>query len=281
MEPEFSARVTDLDGRAQAAAKGAKSLDPDAIFSLISQILAANEQLRHRLTMAEAELRQRDEQAASYLSEARTDVLTGLPNRRVFNDELARCLEAFRAYEAPFALVLVDVDRFKGLNDQFGHLAGDAVLADLGRALRTAVRTCDVAARFGGEEFALLLPRTDAAGGQQTAERVRRAIEETQFFHDGAFIGVTVSCGATLALAGDEPESLIKRCDAALYASKRGGRNMSHWHPGDELVPLLDGFQPEPATSGTLNLSILDQACQDLRRRLLEVMWLERAASAP
>lgn len=282
MNPEFMLGMEKLSSQSRPAEKDSPALDPDAIFSLISQILAANELLQHRLTAAEADLRERAEQAASYLTQARTDALTGLPNRRVFNEELARCLAAWRGFGAAFAVVLVDVDRFKGLNDQFGHLAGDAVLADVARALRTAVRAGDLAARFGGEEFAILLPSSDPLGAQQAVERVRTTIEETQFFFDGAFISVTVSCGATHALSEDVAESLLKRCDAALYASKREGRNQSHWHDGERILRLIDAAELDLATPDSgLKLSILDQACQDLRRRLLEVMWLEREAGVP
>lgn len=279
MDPQSVLEMENFAPRDKPAGAEHTALDPEAIFSLISQILAANEQLQQRLATAEADLRDRAEQAASYLTEARTDALTGLPNRRVFNDELNACLAGWRGCGATFAVLLVDVDRFKGLNDQFGHLAGDAVLADVAKALRTAIRVGDVVARFGGEEFALLFPSTDAAGAQQVVERVRRVIEETQFFFEGAFISVTVSCGATPSLPGDDEKSLLKRCDAALYASKREGRNMSHWHTGDQLVRLVSGLEPDTtAPAGNLNLSILDQACQDLRRRLLEVMYLEREA---
>lgn len=262
--------------------KGGKSdsgpLDPEAIAALISQILAANEQLQRRLAAAETDLQERAQQAASYMSEARTDALTGLINRRGFDAELARCLAAWEGFGASFSVVLIDVDRFKGLNDKYGHLAGDAVLTDLGRTLRGASRGGDVAARFGGEEFAILLPHADSSGGRLAVERLRRVVQETQFYFEGTFIGVTVSCGATAALKGDGADAILKRCDAALYASKRGGRNMSHWHAGEQILPLFDGGSPVPETAGELKLSILDQACQDLRRRLLEVMWLEREA---
>lgn len=278
MNPEIAKGMQDLTRQANAAGPESKQLDPEAIVALISQILAANEELQHRLATAELDLQRRAEQAASYLCQSRTDELTGLPNRRVFNDELARSLAGWRDCGIPFSLVLADIDRFKSVNDSFGHLAGDTVLADVARALQAAVRANDVVARFGGEEFALLLPNTDAAGAQQVAERVRQLVETARFVFDSALISVTVSCGATIVLQGDDAETLLKRCDAALYAAKHEGRNMSYWHSGEHLSRVGAGPTAEIAPSTGLKLSIIDQACQDLRRRLLEVIRLEREA---
>lgn len=246
---------------------------PGAASTLLSEIVAANERLRNRLSAAELALQAQAKEAAAYLCEARTDPLTRLPNRRAFDDELARCLGAWRRYGLGFSVLLIDVDHFKRLNDRFGHLAGDAVLADLAGALRGVLRECDMATRYGGEEFAALLPQTDADGAKVAAEHIRQAIEETRFSFESTVLPTTVSCGAAHVLLGDDAVSIVKRADEALYAAKRGGRNRVCSHTGDRIVGFVAS---EPKTTSAdaskpIRLSDLDRACDELRRRLLEV----------
>ena len=266
-----------LSGRVKAVVGSDAPLDPAATAELLMQMIAANERLQARLDSAESALKTQAEEVAAYLSEARTDALTGLPNRRAFDDELMRALAEWRRYGAAFSLLLVDADHFKGLNDRFGHLAGDSALVGVALALRGVLRECDVVARFGGEEFAVLLPHTDAAGAGLAAERVRHGIEETRFTFEGAALPVTVSCGVAQSMVGDEAASILKRCDEALYSAKRGGRNRCHWHTGERILALLCGVPTDeetsesPALAGTIELSSLDRACHDLRRRLMEV----------
>jgi diguanylate cyclase (GGDEF)-like protein/PAS domain S-box-containing protein len=153
---------------------------------------------------------------------ASTDGLTGLSNHRAFHDLLRA--EVFRAerYYSPVAIVLVDLDGFKDVNDRHGHQVGDRILVAVARALEQVVRHTEVVARLGGDEFALLLPETARGGALATAERVRTAIEALPA---AAQHGVTVSAGvADLEQAGS-PEGLVRLADRALYASKAGGRN--------------------------------------------------------
>jgi diguanylate cyclase (GGDEF)-like protein len=156
---------------------------------------------------------------------ATTDGLTALFNRRHF-DELARAEWArFQRYGRPLSLLL-DVDKFKSINDRFGHDAGDLVLKAVAHICQTTKRQIDVAARTGGEEFALLLPETDEAAAEVAAERLRKAIQ----IHTGALPGenlkVTVSIGvAGAALGMPAFEVMLKRADEALYEAKRSGRN--------------------------------------------------------
>jgi two-component system cell cycle response regulator len=150
-----------------------------------------------------------------------TDTLTGLKNRREFDrallEETARVVRS----QTPLGLLLVDVDHFKPYNDNFGHVAGDAALAQVGRILLKNARTNDLPVRYGGEEFAVLLPDTDKDGAMAVAQRIRAAIEGA----DWPLRVVTVSIGVAISSHADDNPSLVKRADQALYEAKRQGRN--------------------------------------------------------
>jgi diguanylate cyclase (GGDEF)-like protein len=149
--------------------------------------------------------------------EARTDSLTGLLNRRAFRERLEAELVRSRRTGEPVALVVVDADHFKTVNDHRGHAAGDAVLARLGDVLREAARGTDAVARIGGEEFAIVLAGTDAAGADALAARVHAALAATG--------ELTVSAGVAETAPGGDADILLRRADDALYAAKRAGRN--------------------------------------------------------
>jgi diguanylate cyclase len=152
-----------------------------------------------------------------------SDALTGLPNRRAADETFRRlAAQAGRAL-SPLGVVLLDLDRFKQLNDQHGHAHGDRALAMVGRVVTDTLRASDFAARFGGEEFLLLLPDTDRRGAIEVAEKVRVAIEQIELPRAGALTGsLGVACLPEDAV---EPDQLLRRADRALYAAKAGGRN--------------------------------------------------------
>jgi diguanylate cyclase (GGDEF)-like protein len=159
-------------------------------------------------------------------AQASTDVLTGLPNRRYF-DEFCNLLSERRRSEdeLDFGVLMVDVDWFKRINDTFGHGVGDEVLRAVGRAIAGAVRDGDVPARFGGEEFAILLRNASRHAALEVAERVRLAVCQLDL-HEWRVPGVSVSVGVAVGARRDEPISdLLEQADRALYRAKRGGRN--------------------------------------------------------
>jgi diguanylate cyclase (GGDEF)-like protein len=164
--------------------------------------------------------RQRME-SAQLRNHADTDVLTGLANRRAFDDALASLLRGQRERDAVFSLLMLDLDRFKAYNDDFGHLAGDQVLRITGHLLRATLRPSDRAARYGGEEFVVLLPNTEAAGAHEAAERILHAFRGFAWPQRA----VTVSIGVAQAACADDAADLVRRADAALYAAKHAGRN--------------------------------------------------------
>jgi diguanylate cyclase (GGDEF)-like protein len=184
------------------------------------------------LTVAAHAIRtQVDDLVARLQETARTDTLTGMPNRRAFDERLGLEIDRAARTGDPLALLLGDIDRFKALNDRFGHAEGDAALASLGRILMSECRAIDTPARIGGEEFAVLLPSTDAAAALTTANRLRRAISR---IHDGAGQPLTISFGVAEhpgdgATAGD----LMRAADNALYAAKEAGRDRAMRHRPD------------------------------------------------
>jgi diguanylate cyclase (GGDEF)-like protein/PAS domain S-box-containing protein len=158
--------------------------------------------------------------------QARIDELTGLLNRRAFTAEAARLMALTRRHARPLALLVVDADRFKTINDRYGHTAGDAVLRTLAARLQDSLRENDVAGRLGGEEFAVLLPETDAAGAQHAAERLLATVRERLTTFGEHSLAITVSIGASLAEPGDADfGTLFARADKALYDAKHGGRD--------------------------------------------------------
>ena len=158
------------------------------------------------------------------------DSLTGLANRRAFDDALAREFLRAKRNEFSIALIMIDVDRFKAFNDSYGHLRGDECLRLIAGAISRCVRRpSDVAARYGGEEFCVLLPGSDEAGAAAIAARIQRAVRQLKIAHDASELGVvTISAGAAAhepAALDAAPESLVRDADRALYLAKKGGRN--------------------------------------------------------
>jgi diguanylate cyclase (GGDEF)-like protein len=158
---------------------------------------------------------------------ATRDPLTDTLNREQFTRRLATAWEHTRRLDLPIALLLVDLDHFKRVNDTHGHQAGDRALQAVAGALQSAVRKPDAVGRYGGEEFAVLLPETGLEEAAGTAERLRLAVEELEIAVKGGTLRITASVGVASAppLELDRPEALIQAADAALYRAKDGGRN--------------------------------------------------------
>lgn len=157
---------------------------------------------------------------------ATTDALTGLRNRRWFNETLPRIIRRHQFNRAPMSLLMVDADRFKRINDTYGHAAGDDCLREIAKCTRTYLRPLDVASRYGGEEIAVVLPETPAAGAVVAAERLRTAVERSPVaLAAGGAVHVTVSVGVAELADGEDAVDLIVRADRSLYRAKSSGRN--------------------------------------------------------
>ena len=235
MSSSVGAHRTQLDQASQLLSTENARSDEDLaklVVDVIGDIVRANQSLQSKLETAESRLQEQASQIETHISRSLTDPLTGLPNRREFNQRLEERMAAWNRHREPFSLVLLDVDHFKRLNDEHGHLAGDQVLAAIGRALRSAIRREDSVARYGGEEFAILLPKTPLEQAMKVAEKVRESACRVVVNYNGRRLNVTASAGLAAIRPKEQEQSLIQRADSALYAAKGAGRNCAYLHDG-------------------------------------------------
>ena len=153
------------------------------------------------------------------------DELTGLANRRLLGARLKREIDRAKRFETDLAVLMLDIDHFKQLNDRFGHPKGDAVLKDVARVLEEGVRSVDTVARAGGEEFVVVLPRTDAEAAERVADKLRSRIAAHEMAGLEGQAKVTISLGVAVLMPGETGESLLERADRALYDAKEAGRD--------------------------------------------------------
>ena len=153
------------------------------------------------------------------------DPLTGLANRLAYDERLTIEIARWNRYKSPLCLLIWDVDLFKKINDSFGHKAGDKTLILIAKLLSHHCRKTDFISRFGGEEFVMLLPNTDAKAALQSANKLREVIEKTAFNSNGKKISITISCGIAQLMEGDSAGTAFTRADKALYQAKNNGRN--------------------------------------------------------
>jgi two-component system cell cycle response regulator len=156
-----------------------------------------------------------------------TDALTGLHNRRYMETHVGTLVEQALSRSKPLTVLVLDIDYFKSINDTHGHDAGDDVLREFALRIKKSIRGIDLACRFGGEEFVVVMPETDLAVATMVAERLRRRIASEPFsIQQGArSIEVTISIGIAALGRSDSPATVLKRADQALYRAKRDGRN--------------------------------------------------------
>ncbi len=166
------------------------------------------------------------------------DPLTGIANRRAFDFELQRRMIEWERQRTPIALLLIDIDHFKMVNDRFGHHAGDVAIQKIAETIRQSTREMDLVCRIGGEEFAVIFPVTRTCESNQAAERIRKKIENTYIKTETATLQLTISVGIANAMKGDNAHLLFRRADTALYAGKQRGRNCSTLHDGAKCVAL-------------------------------------------
>ncbi|WP_273427443.1 GGDEF domain-containing protein [Marinobacter sp.] len=156
---------------------------------------------------------------------ALTDSLTGIPNKRALDDTLLRASQLSDRHDECYSLILCDLDHFKSVNDNHGHVVGDHLLQETAEGIERTLRTSDSVYRFGGEEFAILLPHTSEQGARDVADRIRKAIKDILVDCGDGKLSVTASCGVATHLENEPPEHWLARADDALYHAKRQGRN--------------------------------------------------------
>lgn len=210
-------------------------MDAQVVSSILNELLAEHQRSREETTQLLAELENKtaekqavEQQLSQAKKELSTDALTNIGNRRTFDQELTAAITSCQEGARPLALVLADIDHFKRINDEHGHQVGDEVIKMLARIIQSTVRDTDVATRYGGEEFALILPGTGLEAAKSVAERIRKKFESRKLTlrHSGQSIGkVTASFGVAELRFGDNATILFQRADRKLYAAKSAGRN--------------------------------------------------------
>jgi len=201
-------------------------------LQLVGEIANAQEQIRYQSTHL------------MRFSEMRTDPLTGLGNRRALDSVLTAQFALLKRYGSLFSLAIVDIDHFKDLNDEQGHLYGDEMLRNLSALLTDMLRDVDILARYGGDEFVVVMPQTDITGAAMLAERLRWKVAQGMPF--------TVTVGVASGIAADTPESLFQRADAALYCAKSSGRNCTCCHHGETIETVNDNASISQTNSDVL-----------------------------
>ena len=209
--------------------------DANEIRALIVQLLEethrreeSTKQMQESLATMADEMKNLRAEIARLNSEATTDALTKVHNRRAFDMDIAQSISSSKMDNRPLCMLLLDIDHFKQFNDKFGHMIGDKVLRFVATLLKKSIKGSDMVARFGGEEFAILLPETDYQGAMTVAENIRDKLAK-QTLSDSAEkmqLGtITVSVGTACYHFGEEAEELIHRADRCMYEAKRQGRN--------------------------------------------------------
>jgi diguanylate cyclase len=181
--------------------------------------------LTNRISDMEQETENLREQVAKEHNSAVRDALTKIPNRLAYEERIHSEIERCKRYKSPMAFVVWDIDHFKGINDHYGHIAGDKVLAVIAEVLRQNLRAADFIARYGGEEFVVIMPETEIDQAEKGCEKIRLAIENCNFHYRDTSVPITASCGYTAYQNDDSKESLFERADKALYKAKQTGRN--------------------------------------------------------
>lgn len=202
----------------------------DEIDLVVAGFQQLQADLRHHIETLDQTVEERTRQLNDLVNDIQrlsiTDALTGCYNRRLIEQRLPAEMERSHRYRRPLAVVFVDIDHFKPINDRWGHAAGDEVLREIGRRLLGAVRSqVDWIARYGGEEFLIVLPERSAEDARQLAERLRALVEATPIALDAARLDITASLGVAEYAADDTLHTLLNRADAMLYKAKESGRN--------------------------------------------------------
>ncbi len=174
------------------------------------------------------------------LKAAHSDALTGLNNRGALDKVLKREVDISMRHNNPLSLIVLDIDYFKSINDQYGHAVGDKVLQNLSRCIENEIRGCDILFRYGGEEFVIVLTNTDIHGAELLSERIRYAVINEKFIVNDKNIPIRISLGVAQIEKNNDAEELFTKTDTALYEAKRNGRNQTMLYSGEMKMEIKD-----------------------------------------
>jgi diguanylate cyclase len=245
-------------------AKDAAELKP-----ILDQIFQANSQMQGRLDVAEKRLEEQHSQLEGYLTEARTDALTGLPNRRAFDQGLDELYAKHLGGNQPISLVLLDVDHFKKINDTYGHSIGDVVLRRVAEHLGACSVDCHLVARYGGEEFGILVAGTVEQAAELT-EKLRETIAEDVIEAEGHRIRVTVSAGVARLENRERLGDLVRHSDQALYRAKEQGRNQVVLYDPEVAASAQTFASDTPSSPDSPSIYDTLRGIEEIEQRVLE-----------
>lgn len=191
----------------------------------IDRVISSNAALKGELARSQSELTEQQGQIEALRTAVRIDGLTQLANRAYFDEKLNEMIALRKRYGDPFSLLMIDLDSFKVINDTYGHPAGDRILKGVGSKIKASLRGVDFLARFGGDEYALILIKTDAKAAAEVAWKLCEEVRGSRFILDETTLLTTLSIGVAEASKEDTDATLLKRADAALYRAKTSGRN--------------------------------------------------------
>ncbi|MDD2308441.1 MAG: GGDEF domain-containing protein [Desulfuromonadaceae bacterium] len=191
----------------------------------VDRVISSNASLKGKLDKSQAVLTEQQRQIEDLRTAVRIDALTQLANRAYFDEKLNEMITLRKRYGDPFSLMMIDLDNFKDINDSFGHPAGDRILKGVALKIKASLRGSDFLARFGGDEYALILIKSDVKAATEVAWKLCEEVRASRFILDDAALSMTLSIGVAEASGDDTEETVLKRADAALYRAKAAGRN--------------------------------------------------------
>ena len=221
----YQERIEAVAESLESCAEGPKKKRQEATEKNVETMRLANSEIQRQMAPAMREIEEYALEIESQMAEALTDATTGIPNRKAFDQELWRRFAEWKSQHTPFSVMLIDTDHFQKLYSQYGAAGGDMFLRRVSEAISGTLREMDLVSRFSPGALGAILPGTDLQEAIRTAERVRAALEDQRFEHQGTTHTITISVGLAESNHGDNAASLLRRADAALFAAKEGGRN--------------------------------------------------------
>jgi len=197
----------------------------EKFVTFINELSVINKTMSDELDKAQSKINTLTDELREARAVLTTDTLTKVGNRKGFNEDIEPAIEAGASKKLSLVLMMIDVDNFKFLNDEFGYVAGDKVLYFIAQTIKGMIRTADKIYRYGGEEFAVVINRCDVTQAQTIADKIRAKIEQSNLLYLGKNVHVTISVGVTVHQQGDTLETLIGRADKALYCAKKSNKN--------------------------------------------------------